>query len=1036
MSEPVPQDELKLLKQDVTALSAQLKEIQHILLNSSQSVQSKKRKRTALETLQQQGYNVHAEFCGYLDQIADFARDQQAQLAAIKDELIDLTCLEFFKGKDASKAGLKCHKVIELTKNYKTQIPTVKLPSSEAFENVVSQELGHCCQSTSFVGLEGRKIGLLAGANTSLFAINGGVVSAGCHPLISLGLIGGVIATTAYSLSNVSDSIYQEKVRLVKLFQALKMGIRKPNYLLQSSQNALLKVFEKIEKCIVSISYNVVYKDGSIKCVRADVSEQTKAIQDLFEIYQTMVVEAMQFYNLDVKTADDTGKRRLEPKSSDQQDSLEAEYVNEVHVQDFIKALRYNPNCGLPEEDSHSAEHISAWSDALPRSKLNRKLSKSKKKLKEQESATPKGISHSLLRYPLIIWIGFVMLIELIAYISLRQIVRIWENVFSWRGQKKRLRERLRESRNYKEWCEAADALDRYMGKNEWKKTVPYAYYDYRLLQKVVRHLKKYRQSDTAEDAANLSDVLYVCLKQNFAGIENARMYSNTYLGTKSLIEEFVEEVTKSIDALAKSKHISTEEKRLAFKLYSKNYGRTAFCLSGGAGFGYYHLGVIRALLDRGLLPTIITGTSAGSLMSAIVCTRTDEELNEILNPALARRINICQDSWKTMILRFIKTGAVFDAEQWCREAMWFCKGSITFKEAYERTGRIFNVSVIPYDPHSPPKLLNYNTAPDCVIWSAILASAAIPGILEAVVLMQKKKGSDHLTPYNYGHKFKDGSLSTDIPTLALNTQFNVNYTVVSQVNPHVHLFFYANQGSPGRPVAHLQGRGWRGGFLASTIEQVLILDLAKWLKVFRSLKLLPKVHDQDWSSVWLQKFDGSVTILPKTSLSDWFHILRDPDEERLKELMISGQLRTWPKVSMISNRMRIEFAIEKSLQMLRMNRKNAKNKKNARSDAEILKLSQQLENHELGHGNTSDAGSGDELLFLSRRRVSMPDGNFRSMDEKDAINEQHRRRKFMAQFIDTAKEGNNATQSRLFQDSDSDSHALFSAGSPDGYNS
>lgn len=127
---------------------------------------------------------------------------------------------------------------------------------------------------------------------------------------------------------------------------------------------------------------------------------------------------------------------------------------------------------------------------------------------------------------------------------------------------------------------------------------------------------------------------------------------------------------------------------------------------------------------------------------------------------------------------------------------------------------------------------------------------------------MQKKRDTNHLVPYNYGHKFKDGSLSTDIPTLALNTQFNVNYTVVSQVNPHVHVFFYANQGSPGRPVTHLEGRGWRGGFLASTIEQMLKLDLAKWLKVLRHLKLLPKINDQDWSSVWLQKFDGNVTIL------------------------------------------------------------------------------------------------------------------------------------------------------------------------------
>ena len=194
-----------------------------------------------------------------------------------------------------------------------------------------------------------------------------------------------------------------------------------------------------------------------------------------------------------------------------------------------------------------------------------------------------------------------------------------------------------------------------------------------------------------------------------------------------------------------KNPHIPLQEKSLAFKLYSKNYGRSAFCLSGGAGFGYYHLGVIRALLDRGLLPSIITGTSAGSLMGAIVCTRSNEELDEILNPQLAERIRICSESWSTMLLRFFNKGALFDPQRWCREAMWFCNGSLTFKEAYEKTGRIFNVSVIPYDPHSPPKLLNYMTAPDCVIWSAVLASAAIPG-----VSVKKTRAQDSLPFRSY----------------------------------------------------------------------------------------------------------------------------------------------------------------------------------------------------------------------------------------------------------------------------------------------
>lgn len=80
------------------------------------------------------------------------------------------------------------------------------------------------------------------------------------------------------------------------------------------------------------------------------------------------------------------------------------------------------------------------------------------------------------------------------------------------------------------------------MNKEEWKRNPTYGYYDYRLIQKVIKHLRLYRGRTDAESANNLKDVLYACLKQNFAGIENAKLYSNTYLGTKYLIDEYVDE--------------------------------------------------------------------------------------------------------------------------------------------------------------------------------------------------------------------------------------------------------------------------------------------------------------------------------------------------------------------------------------------------------------------------------------------------------------------------------------------------------------
>jgi predicted acylesterase/phospholipase RssA len=59
----------------------------------------------------------------------------------------------------------------------------------------------------------------------------------------------------------------------------------------------------------------------------------------------------------------------------------------------------------------------------------------------------------------------------------------------------------------------------------------------------------------------------------------------------------------------------------------------------------------------------------------------------------------------------------------------------------------------------SPTMLLNYITAPDTIIWSALLASTAVPGILNPVVLMQKLSDG-RVVPWNWGiSKFKDGSL-------------------------------------------------------------------------------------------------------------------------------------------------------------------------------------------------------------------------------------------------------------------------------------
>lgn len=71
-------------------------------------------------------------------------------------------------------------------------------------------------------------------------------------------------------------------------------------------------------------------------------------------------------------------------------------------------------------------------------------------------------------------------------------------------------------------------------------------------------------------------------------------------------------------------------------------YGRTALCLSGGAMMGLYHCGHIRALLETGCLPHIISGTSAGAVIGAVLCTRTDEELLDDIRPEVIVKHMTC----------------------------------------------------------------------------------------------------------------------------------------------------------------------------------------------------------------------------------------------------------------------------------------------------------------------------------------------------------------------------------------------------------
>lgn len=524
------------------------------------------------------------------------------------------------------------------------------------------------------------------------------------------------------------------------------------------------------------------------------------------------------------------------------------------------------------------------------------------------------SLTFTILRYPLLTFIICWTTLLSILYFLVRLSISFSEKIMLSRDKKRsELVNKLRNSQTYNEYIENSKNLDKYLKLDEWCNEDRYKYYDWKNLRRTIGNLKKLRHLKKYED---LMVVLQTCVKSNFAGTENPLMYSHCHYGTKKLIEKYNNEVVKCLNEIIQTNQIEIKEKRIFFKIINKNFGRTCLVLSGGASFCYNHFGVLKALIENDSMPKIISGTSGGGMIAALTATRFNNELLELISPKLSCKINAFGDEpiWK-WVKRWWDTGARFDSIEWAKKAQWWTTGSTTFEESYKRTGKILNISTVPSDIHSPTILCNYITSPNCCIWSAMLASAAVPGILNPVMLMEKTKDGE-IRPFSLGSKWKDGSLRTDVPLSTLNMYFNTKFSIVSQVNPHVMLWIFKNRGDIGKPIVRSKGKTFRGGFILSYLENLIKLEIIKWLKLVKEFQLFPNLLESDWSNLFLQNFSGTITLFPKIVLSDYLHILSDPTEERLERIIKNGEKITYPKLLFIKHRLNIERTIERGLEV------------------------------------------------------------------------------------------------------------------------
>ncbi|KAL2127484.1 hypothetical protein VTI74DRAFT_10646 [Chaetomium olivicolor] len=568
---------------------------------------------------------------------------------------------------------------------------------------------------------------------------------------------------------------------------------------------------------------------------------------------------------------------------------------------------------------------------------------------------------------------------------------------------------KLRNATNYEDWEEAAITLDDLFGLDIWRNNPNSKDYDYHLINRRLNLLNSARQKG---DLFALLNCLRTGLVRNLGNIASPKLFNHCFAGTKTLIEEYIlqyiealrevaelpppggepegnvrptseyedgetsggnagvdsAETTSKNAVIAAAARERLREGGLATARMSQQnkinlmhdsrqaYGRTALVLQGGAIFGLCHLGVVKALLQRGLLPRVIVGTATGAMMAALVGVHPEQDLHEILTgdgidlSAFANRSydpdkhnqKVMQSMWTRLatlirrVRRFRREGYFLDVKV-LEECVRANIGDLTFEEAYHRSKRALNITVVTAGGQGIPTLLNYVTAPNVLVWTAAVASNASSstfyGHRQTKILCKDARGN--IVPWaptstvDFHHWTLASYTERNAPLQRVANLFNVNHYIVSQARPYLIPFLRSDMHGP----SSLGKRNKLNSAKAFALRMVG-LEVRHRLRQADRFGLLP---------LFIRRFlvdehlpGASVTLVPHISLRDFVRLLETPTKETLEYWILRGERSVWPAVAALKVRCAIEMEYDRAYQDVR--RHKARDLRRRASELEALK--------------------------------------------------------------------------------------------------
>jgi TAG lipase/steryl ester hydrolase/phospholipase A2/LPA acyltransferase len=465
----------------------------------------------------------------------------------------------------------------------------------------------------------------------------------------------------------------------------------------------------------------------------------------------------------------------------------------------------------------------------------------------------------------------------------------------------KKLEKQMGKCETYDEWSAIAQQHDELSGQKRWRAVDHTSQYDYAQIR---LRLDKLRSLRARHDYHGLLFTLNEGIHGNMGGIGRSSLYTRARFGTKTLIEQYIEEVDDSLRFLAELDHdeIDVQEKLDFFYRANVCFGRSALMLSGGGVLGFYHLGVVKAMLDQNMLPRVISGSSAGSLVAGVLGTHTDKELKHFYEPANV--VFEAEREASTFSRMFFGSNPQIDVGD-LEKLIARMIPDMTFQEAYEKTGRQISISVAPAEVHQRSRLLNAITSPNVYVRAAVMASCAVPGVFPPVMLMAKNQHGEP-QPYLPTRKWVDGSIADDLPAKRLQRLYSTNHYIVSMVNP-IAIPFLKKEGERNALTAALGALGIGMGRELLNFYRGMVQERNETWPRFNLL--MSSIH-----ALMDQEYSGDINIVPSFSWYNPTKILSHLSEKDLIELMEGGEKSTFPTIEAIRTCTKISRTMEEIL--------------------------------------------------------------------------------------------------------------------------